>query len=125
MSSQGDSPKKELIFEPVKIDKWCGSAAHYTIDDHVHGIFTKLLDFQPSHKLMNIRLLISAAAVLSAGVALIYDYLHPFPKSTNVLSICVILYFVLTLILTLYSSFVGKLINSFRLQLAFKLIIRF
>lgn len=108
MSTQGDSASQELIFEPVKIDKWCGSAAHYTLDDHVHGIFTNVLDFKPSHKLMNIRLLISATAVLSAAVALVYDYIHPFPKSINIISICVILYFVLTLILTLYSTFVGK-----------------
>lgn len=108
MADQGDNSNQEVIFEPVKIDKWCGSAAHYTLDDHVHAIFTNVLEFKPSYKLMNTRLLISATAVLSAAVALVYDYIHPFPKSVSVLSACVILYFILTVILTVYSTFVGE-----------------
>lgn len=116
MADKGDSNNEELIFEPVKIDKWCGSAAHYTLDDHVHGIFTKVLDFKPSYRLMNTRLLISATAVLSAAVALIYDYVHPFPQSVSVLSTCVVLYFILTVILTVYSTFVGELQCAIRLE---------
>jgi hypothetical protein len=95
--------------ESVQIDKWDGCALKNTLDDHVMKIFIEQLGYTLSHTLFDTRLAICFAAVGSALFALVWDFLHPFPVSKQVLTICVISYFVLMAVLTVYGSFVGKL----------------
>jgi hypothetical protein len=40
---------------------------------------------------MNNRLIISTIAVFFSGIAIVYDYIHPFPASKMVMLACVIL----------------------------------
>ena len=58
--------------------------------------------------MLDIRLGICLTAVGAAGFALAYDYMNPFPQSKQVLIGCVLSYFVLMTILTLYTTFVEK-----------------
>ncbi|GIY99496.1 probable signal peptidase complex subunit 2 [Caerostris extrusa] len=57
---------------------------------------------------MDGRLAISGIAVSAAMFALLWDYLNPFPESRPVLIICVVSYFILMGLLTLYTSFLEK-----------------
>uniref|UniRef100_T1GK79 Signal peptidase complex subunit 2 n=1 Tax=Megaselia scalaris TaxID=36166 RepID=T1GK79_MEGSC len=54
------------------------------------------------------RLAICSLAVGIAGVALGYDFYHPFPESKTCLIICVISYFILMGVLTLYTQYREK-----------------
>lgn len=94
--------------EPIKIDKWDGSALKNTLDDYCKTVLIDKYDYKECHRLMDMRLAICTAAVGCALFALLYDYLHPFPSSTFVLTVCSASYFVLMGILTLYTSFVEK-----------------
>lgn len=57
---------------------------------------------------IDLRLFLATIAVGFAGFALLWDWLHPFPKSKPVLIICVVAYFLLMTALQLYSMFVEK-----------------
>ena len=52
---------------------------------------------------MDQRLIISVIAVFVSFAALGYDYVHPFPQSKHVLSICAISYFLLMGVLQLFT----------------------
>lgn len=93
--------------ELVQIDKWDGCALKNTLDDHVMKVFIDQLGYVQSNRLVDMRLAICFAAVGAALYALVWDYLHPFPESKAVLAVCVLSYFLLMGVLTLYSNFVG------------------
>lgn len=94
--------------EEVKVDKWDGAAVKNALDDAVKRVLTEKYEYTESHNLMDIRLAICLTAVGSAMLALAYDYFHPFPASRSVLISCVVSYFILMAILTLYTTLVEK-----------------
>ena len=66
------------------------------------------MGYVESFKIMDGRLLLCTISVLIAGYAFIWDWFHPFPKSREVLFICVALYFFMMLVLTLYMTYYEK-----------------
>lgn len=101
---------KREFFQTVKINKWDGAAAKNAIDDAIRKVLTEELKCKESFLLIDTKLFICALAVGVAVYALIWDYLYPFPQSKNVLAVCVLLYFMLTTILLLYTTYVEKLV---------------
>lgn len=99
----------EAVTEPfAKVDKWDGSAVKNALDDAVRFILVEKLEYREHHRLMDIRLAICLTAVSAAMFALVWDFLNPFPASKPVLVICVISYFLLMALLTLYTTMVEK-----------------
>lgn len=94
--------------EPIRVDKWDGSAVKNALDDAVKGVLVEKFGYEECHSLMDKRLAICLTAVGAAIVALVYDYLHPFPESSTVLISCVLAYFALMAVLTYYTTFVEK-----------------
>ena len=95
-------------FEEVKVDKWDGTALKNALDDVIRKIFTDDLKYAEKNLFVDIRLLLSTLGCVVALYALLYDYLHPFPSSKMVLTVCVLTYFLLMSILTLFMTFVEK-----------------
>jgi len=94
--------------EEIKVDKWDGCALKNALDDVVRKIFTDDLKYTEKNTYVDVRLLLSTLGCLVALYALLYDFLYPFPMSKLVLTVCVLTYFTLMSILTLFMTFVEK-----------------
>lgn len=71
----------KFALQPVKINKWDGSAVKNALDDAVRDVLTKKFNYTENFALMDGRLVICSVAVIVAGFALVYDFLYPFPQS--------------------------------------------
>ncbi|KJE95641.1 hypothetical protein CAOG_06070 [Capsaspora owczarzaki ATCC 30864] len=87
------------------VDLYDSVAVKSTMDDSLRGLLTLEAGFIESHRRMDIKIGMSAAAIALTGFALAWGYFVPFPESSLVVGTCVVLYFALMLVITAYTFF--------------------
>ena len=92
--------------DTITVDKLDAGIVKTTLDETAKLVLLQSFKYIESNKIVDIRLGLCALPVLSALVALIYDYMYPYPASEPVLRVCVYSYFALIIVLTLFSSYV-------------------
>eukprot|EP00041_Stephanoeca_diplocostata_P003289 m.33235 g.33235 ORF g.33235 m.33235 type:complete len:210 (+) comp14217_c0_seq1:51-680(+) len=98
----GDVPADD----PVVIAKWDSAAVKNTLDDFVHKYALELNeDFVENHWETDVRLAICTVACAFAGFACLYGFLIPHPESATVVGSCVLGYFTLVTLLSIYQAF--------------------
>ncbi|XP_017879334.2 probable signal peptidase complex subunit 2, partial [Ceratina calcarata] len=100
--------KLNLLFQVIKVNKWDGSAVKNALDDAVKDILIKKYNYIENFAVLDGRLALCGVTVIVAVVALLSDYLYPFPASKSILVSCVCLYFFLMFLLTLYTIYKEK-----------------
>lgn len=130
MADSAAATTTETSEKPVKVNKWETNAVKNALDDACKKYFKETLSFTEDYTLMDRRLYLSFVACCFSLFALIYDWMNPFPKSRTVLIVCVLSYFILIGILTLYMQFIesgkffaGKLVDRLGLEPGSKIVL--